>query len=716
MNLKLADKLKCFVVLSIFLAFTNILKAQTPFIFKGERQLVISNSLLILDSSAKEPVENIDQKFKNGNGIPGYLNLDHVDDAVWIKLVIMNQSADSDLVVQIENPLVDSVDLFLIQTGVYLRQHIYMLEPFSNREIRSTFLSFPIKVKTRQQVEILMRIKNTEQMLLPVSVSTYQSVLNQSNQRDLVFGIFIGVILVMLFYNLFVFYSTKDSNYLYYVIYIFFIGIAQITMSGESLSLLFGFYPIAFKYFIIVLPALSGVFAVVFIRQFLHTKLFEPKLDIALTIVQFLYLLTAIARILGWFHVSSRMMDLFGIPGVILVYVVAIRIYNKGIKSALYFLIAWSVFILGVLLFVLRNLNILPFNNITSYTLPMGAAFEVALLSFALADKINTLQAQKLEKEKEALEAALENEKLIREQNIVLEQKVKERTLDLANSNNQLTETLQDLKETQSQLVDQEKMASLGQLTAGIAHEINNPINFVTSNINPLKRDITMILNLYSQVEELCIASTSSDEKSKLIDNWKEEIEYDYLKSEIEFLLKGIDDGANRTAEIVKGLRIFARSDDSSLETVNVIEGIISTLVIVNNQLGKIEVKKHFEGESVIDCFPGKLNQVFLNLISNAIQAIQSKFGENNGGEIMISSRSDEEYIYIEIADNGIGMNEEIQKKIFEPFFTTKQVGQGTGLGLSIVFKTIEIHKGKITVKSVEGEGSTFEIRLSIKH
>ncbi len=716
MNLISINKLIFFLAAGFYLAATNFLFAQNLIEFKGERQVIISQSLIILDSSRTQNIEQILLQFDLGKGKSGVLNLDHIDDAVWVKFKLVNHSADSELVVQIENPLIDSVDVFEKIDGVFNRQHIYMLEPFSNRHIQSTFFSFPLYLPVNKEAEIYIKIINSEQMLLPVTVSTHEGVLAQSNTRDLVYGIFIGVILVMLFYNIFIYYSTKDPNYLYYVVYIFFIGIAQITMSGESLPILFRTVPLLFKYFIIVLPALSGVFAVVFIRQFLHTKMQEPKLDKALLFVQVLYIITAFARLLGWFHLSSRMMDLFGIPGAILVFWVAIRIYRKGFKSALYFLIAWSVFILGVLFFVLRNLNVLPFNNVTSYTLPVGAAFELALLSFALADKINTLQAQKMEKEKEALESALENEKLIREQNIILEQKVKERTLDLANTNNQLSETLHDLKETQSQLVDQEKMASLGQLTAGIAHEINNPINFVTSNINPLKRDINMILDLYRQVEELCLVNDAGDEKSKLISNWKEEIEYDYLKDEMEFLLKGIDDGANRTAEIVKGLRVFARSDDATLESADIIEGLNSTMVILNNQLGKIEVKKKFEGQNIIDCYPGKLNQVFLNLISNAIHAIHSKFENQVGGEIILSSHSDNEYIYIKIADNGIGMSEEVQKKAFDPFFTTKPVGQGTGLGLSIVFKTIEIHKGKITIKSTQGEGTTFELKLSIKH
>lgn len=699
-------------IFCFFLFISGFGHAQAPVVFNGEKQLIVEQCAFVKDPGGNETLQSIRAKFSSGQSIKGELNLDHTDDIIWIKCVLQNHSEISELTLNLENPLIDSVDFYLVKDSFISLQHIYINEPVSNREFRSTNFTFPYTLEPNHQAEIYLRIRNTELMLLPVSVSTMEMTHEENEKRDLIYGIFIGVILVMIFYNLFVFFSTRDQSYFYYVLYILFIGVAQITMSGHTLYILFGNHAGLFKYFIIIFPALSGVFAVVFIRIFLRTREAEPLLDKGLLLILILYALAGFARISGWFHVSSRMMDLVGVPGGILVYITAIRIYRKGLKSAVYFLIAWSIFLVGVLMFVLRNLNVLPFNNITSYMMPFGAAIEVALLSFALADKINTLQAQKREKDKEILEAALENERLIREQNIMLEQKVTERTLDLANSNNQLSTALTNLKDTQSQLVEQEKMASLGQLTAGIAHEINNPINFVTSNINPLKRDLTMLKELFGQVEELCVSDKHVDEKQKIIQQLKEDIDYEYLQEEMSFLIKGIDDGAHRTAEIVKGLRIFAHSDEDSMQQVDLVEGINSALIILNNQLGKIVIKQNFDAARNIDCYPGKLNQVFLNLLSNAIYAIKTRFGEASGGEIIISSLSDNDYIYLKIADNGCGMSEEVQRKIYEPFFTTKPVGDGTGLGMSIVFKTIEIHKGTITITSKEGEGSTFEIKL----
>jgi signal transduction histidine kinase len=286
--------------------------------------------------------------------------------------------------------------------------------------------------------------------------------------------------------------------------------------------------------------------------------------------------------------------------------------------------------------------------------------------------------------------------------------KVTERT-------HELNETLDNLKETQTQLVESEKMASLGQLTAGIAHEINNPINFVTSNINPLKRDIDLMMGALAVIEEVGASDLAPAEKRKKIQDYKEELDFDYLTMEIKHLIKGINEGANRTAEIVKGLRLFSRLDEDDLKRADLNEGIESTMVIANNLLNnKIKIIKNYGALPKVECYPGKLNQVFLNIISNAIYAVKKRFGENDGGEIVIVTTCNAENVFIKIKDNGIGMNDQTQKKVFEPFFTTKDVGEGTGLGLSIAYNTIKKHNGQILVDSNLDTGTEFILEIPI--
>ena len=274
--------------------------------------------------------------------------------------------------------------------------------------------------------------------------------------------------------------------------------------------------------------------------------------------------------------------------------------------------------------------------------------------------------------------------------------------------NRDLRKTMEKLKSTQSQLIDSEKMASLGQLTAGIAHEINNPINYISAGINPLKRDMADIESLYQKFME---AASNGYNPDKLNDakQFSEEIESNFLFTEIKSLLEGMEEGASRTKEIVMGLRNFSRMDEDAVKVANVNEGLDSTLMLLRNKIkNKITIKKDYGEIPPIECYPGKLNQVFMNILNNSADAIKDE------GEIGIRTWGDNNFIYVSIKDNGIGMSENVRKKIFEPFYTTKDVGQGTGLGLSISFGIIEKHKGTITAKSKKNEGSEFIIKLPV--
>jgi len=453
-----------------------------------------------------------------------------------------------------------------------------------------------------------------------------------------------------------------------------------------------------------------------FAKSFLRTRIIVRKLDIALNVTVGFYTIALILLFAGNGVIAFQVVNLTAAIVSILIMVVAITVYRKNQASAKYFLISWSIFFASILIFVFKDYNIVPYNLFTVHSVEIGSALEAILLSFALADKINIFKAEKEKSQEETLRALKENERIIREQNVILEAKVDERTHELSEANHELNTTLDDLKQAQSQLVESEKMASLGQLTAGIAHEINNPINFVTSNVNPLKRDIEMIMDALTVIEEVGTSDATVAEKKQKIQDYKEELDFDYLTLEIKHLIKGINEGANRTAEIVKGLKIFSRLDEDDLKKADMNEGLESTMVIANNLLNnKIQVTTEYDPTlPVIECYAGKLNQVFLNIISNAVYAIQKQFGENQGGKLLLRTTHDTKNIYITIKDNGIGMDEQTQRKMFEPFFTTKDVGEGTGLGMSITYNTIKKHNGNITVNSILGEGTEFILQIPI--
>ncbi|MFK7971727.1 MAG: AAA family ATPase [Bacteroidia bacterium] len=294
-----------------------------------------------------------------------------------------------------------------------------------------------------------------------------------------------------------------------------------------------------------------------------------------------------------------------------------------------------------------------------------------------------------------------------------LDEKVKVRTRELNTKNQKLSETLQALKSTQGQLVQSEKMASLGQLTAGIAHEINNPINFVSANIGPLTRDIADLKELFEKAVSL---KDAQDIQAALeeMEAFREEIEADELFDEVDSLLRGIKEGALRTKNIVAGLKNFSRMDEEEFMLADVHEGLDSTLVLLQNRTkNRIAVKKEYGEIPRISCLPGKLNQVFMNILVNATQAIE--------GEGTITIRTEAEktndiatQVRIHISDDGKGMAEDVANRIFEPFYTTKDVGQGTGLGLSISYGIVQQHNGEVEVSSKPGEGTTFTIELPV--
>lgn len=278
--------------------------------------------------------------------------------------------------------------------------------------------------------------------------------------------------------------------------------------------------------------------------------------------------------------------------------------------------------------------------------------------------------------------------------------------VDLKNTT--LNKLLDDLREAQQQLVMSEKMASLGQLTAGVAHEINNPINFVSANIKPLKEDLEDLIQSIHHYEKV-IQENQLESVFEKVRQFNSNADLAYTMQEIQDLIMGIEEGARRTTEIVKGLRNFSRLDQNVVKRANLNEGIASTLVLLHSVYkDHIEITKDFGDVPEVECLAGEINQVFMNILSNAIQAIPDK------GDIWIKTWQENDTVKVSIKDSGSGMEEATLNKIFDPFFTTKEIGKGTGLGLSISYGIIEKHSGKIKVSSALGRGTEFIIQLPL--
>lgn len=284
-----------------------------------------------------------------------------------------------------------------------------------------------------------------------------------------------------------------------------------------------------------------------------------------------------------------------------------------------------------------------------------------------------------------------------------LEKKVEERTKELEQAN-------QKLKETQTMMVHSEKMRSLGELVAGIAHEINNPINFIYGNIMILdnyQKDLLALIDKYSTQE-----GTMNSDAVKEISDFKQTIDLDFLKDDIADLIRSCLEGVERTKNIILDLKNFSRMDEMVFSECNIPKEIDTTLNILNNKIkNRIVVHKDYEENlPKIEAYGGQINQVFMNILDNAQGAIKGT------GDIFITAKKEGENIKIEFRDTGCGIKKENLNKIFEPFFTTKPVGQGTGLGMSIAYRVIEAHNGKISVESEQGVGTKITILLPVNH
>jgi len=272
-------------------------------------------------------------------------------------------------------------------------------------------------------------------------------------------------------------------------------------------------------------------------------------------------------------------------------------------------------------------------------------------------------------------------------------------------------DVVHDLDKAQEQLIQSEKMASIGQLAAGVAHEINNPVGFIGSNINSLKiycEELLCLLEEYETVDEYLKNNTR---QWKTIEKVKKEIDLDYLKQDVVKLIAESTDGVKRVKDIVQDLKDFSHVDEAEWQLIDVHAGLDSTLNIVHNEIKyKAEVIKQYGELPEVECIGSQLNQVFMNLLVNAAHAI-----DEHGTITIETGLTDSDWIWISISDTGKGIAKSKIKNIFDPFYTTKPVGQGTGLGLSLSYGIIEKHSGRIDVESVEGVGTTFAIWLPVK-
>jgi signal transduction histidine kinase len=470
-----------------------------------------------------------------------------------------------------------------------------------------------------------------------------------------------------------------------------------------------------------VTGAFSGLSALMFARHFLEVRRYTPGWNRLIQILLGVYTAALGAALIGRPMLAYNLVNLGALsaPAMLILSIVS---WRRGSPSAPWYFVAWLIFLVAVTMQALRDFGVLPSTQMTATFLPIGTVLEMLLLSFALGNRINQLKRSSDEANAKALAASLENERIVKEQNAELEARVRQRTEALAAANGELSAALEDLKGAQDQLIQTEKLASLGQMTAGIAHELNNPINYVQSNATSLNRDMEELIEIIeAHAAALAALAEGAPGAADMVERARDrarQLDLQFLMEESRQLIKGILEGADRTARIVGGLRVFGRMDGDELVEASLQDLLEASITVLGNRArSRARIEVNFEeGTPALWCQSGKLSQVFMNIVVNAVQATESRWpeAEDRLVSVQLTALSDganagePTSLEIRIRDNGTGMDDTTRQRIFDPFYTTKDVGKGTGLGLSIVKGILDDHGAVIRVESALDKGTCF--------
>ncbi len=616
-------------------------------------------------------------------------------DAIWFKFTAGNVT-DKQFFLHIGSAFIDSIALYAVTNNqvreVQLSGDNYV---FTNRPLKVNTFLFPLNIKSGEQQEYLLRVKTMQPFFFPLRVGTLDTFMEDTHKLDLIQGIYLGFMLLIFLYNLFLYFSTKENIYLYYVAYVFSITWFMSTVYQYVFEFIWPNLPVI-NQFAVASSGLTILTATLFTREFLHTSRLAPRshkfsiVFICLGILCFVLVFTPL-------KIPALMLAQSGIMLMAVYFLVTgVIVYRKGYNPAKFYLVAWSFLITGFIAAILESLNILPVMYYIN-SMQIGSAIEVTLLSLALADRINIYKKQREEAHAKALRMAHEQSEFVLQQNIQLEQKVTERTMAL-------TKSLDELKITQAQLIQSEKMASLGELTSGIAHEIQNPLNFI---------------NNFSEVN------------IELLEEMTDEIKGNNPE-QILILLNDIKENNRRTMfhgkradDIIKGMLQHSRTNTGKKELTNINALCDEYLRLsyhgfrAKDKSFTCDFKTNFDetiGE--INIVPQDIGRVLLNLYNNAFYAVKAPNPSRQDKPIVqvktgkALSVTGDPMIEITVSDNGTGIPQSIINKIFQPFFTTKPTGQGTGLGLSLAYDVIKAHNGELKVETQEGKGTTFIIQL----
>jgi len=635
--------------------------------------------------------------------------------AFWLKFEIKNNTNNSNLNLILEQPNLDEVELYKLSSSEkhqVVRKGEY--EAFHHKNYQHPNYIFDVIIPKNESITFLLKVKANEPIFLPLFVGSIQSTILYISKKDTLFSFYAGIILVMLLYNVFIYFTVRDKSYLFYVFYILFILLTQIALKGYHFKYLMPDFPEWANKSVTLFPSIAGIAAMEFIKNFLQTKERVPSLNKVFNVLKVIFLFSIVLLFFDFPIQSFQIMQTNTMLLSIYALYVGFKIMKLGYRPAKFFLLAWSMLLIGAFMFVLKDYGILPYNNFTNYTLPAGSAIEVVLLSFALADRINILKEEKEVAQTEELKQRKENQEILKNQAETLTVQVNERTEELRTKNNKLKKAYQDLEVTKAELIQKEKIAAVGRMAAGMSHGFNNDNTTIKLALGVVELNTSFYQKYIDYLHEILPQAKNIDKQLQDLENYKKEIEYECITDDINGALKRANNGLEKIATNTKKLQDFSKIDTEGWVSTNINKDLNNLYDLWRSNLGAIKLILDLKDIPHLTCNAQMMNDCFKSLLQNSIEAIKEKDMPEKEGMISIKTELLEGRIIVSFTDNGTGMTEERKEKAFDLYFTTKGA-QKSGTSLTIVKSTMTAHDGHVEVDTKVGKGTTIRLIIPIK-
>jgi signal transduction histidine kinase len=648
--------------------------------------------------------------------------------AYWVKVDLDRQTRrESQWLLELSYAPLQHIDLYSIhQDGTVRLQKGGSSIPYGQRPYAHHRHVFELDLPDHQTTALYLRVASEGSINIPLTLFRADVFAHTASRELAVLCIYAGIALGLICYNIFIFATLKESAYLLYVCFLGASLLLIMSVNGISQIVLVPDSPAMGARLIPLSVGLIEIFGFTFAQRFLQTRTELPRLH---KVLAGFTALSVVACLLPWltnYRISTVAATFVGLLGAMTLIISGIVATVRGYRPARYFLLAWMMLLFGIVLFVLRAYGILPSNLFTEYTMLWGSAAEAILLSVALAARMRIMKEEKelAQATQLATQQALvtaQAETLTTQQALVSSQaetlsaqqeslKNKQIALDTVQKyslklEDEVRARTAELVETQQKLVASEKMAALGVFTAGMAHEINNPANFVSGGAQNAEAQLSTFRHF---VGDLLDAEGDPEIKN----------EFDGHFTRLSTSLGVIRTGIVRIENVVKHLRATHPEGDVGMQAMDIADLLTSAWQVFSPTLTlAIDCISDFQARPLLPCSPADMQQVFIALMSNAAHSIEDAAGVRGPdyhGRIELTTRVDGQTVILTVADNGMGIAADHTGKVFDPFFTTKAVGRGAGLGLSMARDVVKKHHGTIGIDSTGPQGTVFCLRFSM--